>query len=205
MTTPKAIHKMENFHAHYTSGSSSPNDRRTHSPHSQKTPPQVYQSIETPVAIKPTPVGEDQAASQQLANEQLGAMRANASTAVATTEAPRQVIDIGSEDTTEQPAREHVGPVADDECIWLDNTICTVIIGDGAKKESIAVHEKLLLQKSPYFRRILKASNKTELGEIFLNDVDVRLFKLLVRWIYGTALGRVFRYRLPDAEVSIHD
>ncbi|KAK0740305.1 hypothetical protein B0T18DRAFT_330633 [Schizothecium vesticola] len=88
---------------------------------------------------------------------------------------------------------------------WLDNNICTVIIGDGEIKEKIGVHENLLLYKSPYFRRILKASNKAELGEIFLNDVDVRLFKLLVRWMYGTALGRVFRYGLPDAEVSVHD
>lgn len=198
---------MDNIHARYTSGSSSPNDRRTHSPHPQTSSPQVYQSIETPVAIKPTPVGEDQAASQQLANEQLGAMRANGSAAVASTaEGPRQVIDIASEDTSEPSAVDYAGPLVDDQCSnWLDNTVCTVIIGDGANKESIAVHEKLLLHKSPYFRRILKASNKTELGEIFLNDVDVRLFKLLVRWMYGTTFGRVFRYRLPDAEVSIHD
>lgn len=198
---------MANMHAHYTSGSSSPNDRRTHSPHPQRSSPQVYQSIETPVATKPTPVGEDQAASQQLANELAGAIRAIAPAAMASTgEGPRQVIDIASEDTSEPSALDHVGPLVDDQCSnWLDNSVCTVIIGDGANKESIAVHEKLLLHKSPYFRRILKASNKTELGEIFLNDVDVRLFKLLVRWMYGTTFGRVFRYRLPDAEVSIHD
>ena len=194
---------MSNRQGHYTGGSSSPNTRGTHSPPMESA--QVYQSIEVPAVIKPTPV-EDQAASQQLANEQLSAVGMSTSAAVATIEGPRNIIDIASQDTSEPSVVDYVGPPLDDMCSnWLDNNICTVIIGDGEIKEKIGVHENLLLYKSPYFRRILKASNKAELGEIFLNDVDVRLFKLLVRWMYGTALGRVFRYGLPDAEVSVHD
>ena len=188
----------------YTGGSSSPNPRGSGSP-GPSNPAQVRHSIEAMVDTKPILVGEDCTGTQ---DEQPGAFNGQASAPVIMGAEPRQIVEIASDEMDAPSVIDYVGPPIDGLSVnWLDNQICTITVssGDELNPDKIGVHEKLLLAKSPYFRRVLTASGKAQLGEMVLNSVNVRLLKLLVRWMYGTALGRVFRYNLPDADVTIHD
>jgi len=88
---------------------------------------------------------------------------------------------------------------------FLHGRIITVLVG-GETGRSWSIHESLLSAKSPYFRRLL---NDTEDGlkmqEVVFRDIDPKLFRMLISWLYGTSFGatagqRVFRYPVPDGE-----
>ena len=139
-----------------------------------------------------------------MAEEQQRSLQPRKSADFTVGDLPRFIVDLSSNEFNPPSITDYV-PAANPELniSWLDDLITTLIIGPEQRK--LAVHEKLLLAKSPYFQRILDETGKEELGEIFLGDVDARLFSMLLRWMYGTAFGRVFRFALPDDDVTIHD
>ncbi|KAK1754348.1 hypothetical protein QBC47DRAFT_447256 [Echria macrotheca] len=86
---------------------------------------------------------------------------------------------------------------------WMTQRILTIIVGP--QRQPWKVHEQLVLDRSPYLRRYIEENMYGSDGnnEIALPDTDPKLFNLLLRWVYGTALAkeggpRVFRYATPD-------
>ncbi|KAF2625439.1 hypothetical protein BU25DRAFT_345683, partial [Macroventuria anomochaeta] len=67
----------------------------------------------------------------------------------------------------------------------------TVMVEVGPELKKYFVHKPLLTSHSEYFRKALQGSWKeAREGTVSLKDVDARVFKLFVHWIYTNALPK---------------
>ncbi|KAK0704921.1 hypothetical protein B0H67DRAFT_649316 [Lasiosphaeris hirsuta] len=89
-----------------------------------------------------------------------------------------------------------------------------VVVSVGPEQEKTSVHTHLLTAMSPYFHRLIsQAEDEGQAGsdiEIQVQETDPKLFKMFVRWLYGTAFGngvgqRGFHFGPPDEEATIRD
>lgn len=92
---------------------------------------------------------------------------------------------------------------------WLQGRVATILVGK--EKMRCSIHERLLSARSPFFARtISEAPRDQDFLEIHLDNVDPKLFEMVLRWLYATAFAgdggiRIFRYSPPDERITISD
>ncbi|KAK5658613.1 hypothetical protein OQA88_2006 [Cercophora sp. LCS_1] len=92
---------------------------------------------------------------------------------------------------------------------WLQGRVATIFLGK--RKVRCSIHERLLSARSPFFARtIMEAPADQDYLEIHLDDVDPKLFEMVLRWLYATAFAgnggiKIFRYSVPDDKITVSD